>query len=382
MKIKSVEPVLLSAPYGTPADVELIKKFYPLGKRSAAFVVIETDEGLTGLGETYAGVFVPELVVQLINIIGKKLIGLNPLNVAQLQAMMTRMTSYWGYTGFAKNVISAIEIALWDLKGKFYNVPVYELLGGVKVDDIELYASGGLSKSLDDLGTELQSYAAQGFTTVKIRDRDLEVAPVAQSREAIGAGIKLIVDTNQSFFPHPATYHQALRYAKNIERYDVLFLEEPLGVEDFNGYQRLVKNSPMPISGGETLNSAAMFRQHIQGSAFDIVQPDATVIGGIAECLQVLNEARQHSLEAICHAYGAAPCQAANVHAAFAAGCSLFEWATPPNPLREELLTESWKIVSGRLQKPTAAGLGIELTEEIREKYAFIPGTNNPGNFQ
>lgn len=382
MKIKSVKPVLLSAPYGTPQDTELLKKFYPLGKRSAAFVLIETDEGLTGLGETYAGVFVPELVVQLVNIIGEELINLNPLNVSQLQAMMTRFTSYWGYTGFAKNVISALEIALWDLKGKFFNVPVYELLGGAKVEEIELYASGGLAKSLDDLEDELKSYVAQGFTTVKIRDRDLEIFPVERSRAAIGDETKLIVDTNQSFFPRPATYNEALRYARRIAEYDVLFLEEPLGVEDFKGYQKLVKHSPMPISGGETLNSAAIFRQHIRYQAFDIVQPDSTVIGGIGECLQVLNEAQQNSLEAVCHAYGAAPCQAANAHAAFAAGCRLFEWATPPNPLRDDLLVEPWKITKGKLQKPSIPGLGIQLTAEIMEKYAFIPGTNNPGNFQ
>lgn len=381
MKIKSVEPILLSAPYGTPQDTEL-KRFYPLGKRSAAFVQIETDDGLTGLGETYAGVFVPELVVQLANMIGEKLIGLDPFNVGPLQAMMTRLTSYWGYTGFAKNVISAIEIALWDLKGKALNVPVYELLGGAKVDDIEVYASGGLGKSLDDLATELKAYVSQGFTAIKIRDRDLEVSPVERSRQSIGDKVKLIVDSNQSFIPRPANYNEALRYAHRISEYNVLFLEEPLGVDNFTGYRRLVKNSPLPISGGETLNSAALFRHHIQERAFDIVQPDATVIGGIGECLEVLNDARNNSLEGVCHAYGAAPCQAANVQAAFAAGCSLFEWATPPNPLRDDLLVEPWRIVEGRLQKPNVAGLGVQLTPEIREKYAYIPGTANPGNFQ
>lgn len=381
LKIKNVTVTLLSAPYGTPQDTEL-KRFYPLGKRSAAFVEVETDDGLTGLGECYAGVFVPELVVKLVESLGEKLLGYDPFDVLRLQAMMTRATSYWGYTGFAKNVISAIEIALWDLKGKALGVPVYELLGGARVEEIELYASGGLGKSLEDLAGELQGYAAAGFTAVKIRDRDFLVSPVERSREAVGKNVKLIVDTNQSFMPQAAKYSEALRYARRISEYDVLFLEEPLAVDDLAGYSRLVANSPLPISGGETLNSAQIFCQHVDARAFDIIQPDATVIGGIIECFEALRYAENRGVEGVCHAFGAAPCQAANVHAAFAAGSRLLEWATPPNPLREALLADSWKIVGGKLQKPIAPGLGIELTEDAKREFAYVPGTNNPGNFR
>lgn len=100
MKITAVKPILLSAPDGAPNDTEL-KKFYPLGKRSAAFVIVETDEGVTGLGETYAGVFVPELVVQLVNYLGERLSGSDPFEIAELHRLMTRATSYWGHGGFA-----------------------------------------------------------------------------------------------------------------------------------------------------------------------------------------------------------------------------------------------------------------------------------------
>ncbi len=92
----------------------------------------------------------------------------------------------------------------------------------------------------------------------------------------------------------------------------------------------------------------------------------------------------QHStlIEGICHAFAAAPCQAANVHAAFAAGSRVIEWAMPHNPLRTELLIEPWKINGGKLQRPELPGLGIALTEEALKKYAYIPGTANPGNFR
>ena len=114
--------------------------------------MVETDEGVSGLGETYAGVFAPELTAQLLEMLGERLLGADPFAVRQLHAGLVRYTSYWGYTGFAKNVMSAIEIALWDLKGKALGVPVYELLGGARVEEIELYASGGLNKAPDGLG--------------------------------------------------------------------------------------------------------------------------------------------------------------------------------------------------------------------------------------
>jgi L-alanine-DL-glutamate epimerase-like enolase superfamily enzyme len=381
MKITNIKPILLSAPYGAPNDTEL-KRFYPLGKRSAAFVIVETDEGVTGLGETYAGVFVPELVAQLVNYLGERLTGSDPFEIAELHRMMTRATSYWGHGGFAKNVISAVEIALWDLKGKALKLPVYELLGGARVEDIELYASGGLAKTLDDLEEELRGYMDARFKAVKIRDRNFEVTPVARSRAAIGPDVRLIVDTNQSFTSRPARFAEALRYARRIAEHDVWFLEEPLAVDDLNGYRRLVVQSPMPISGGETFNSAATFRQWIDARAFDIAQPDAAVMGGIGECVETLRAAEAAGIEGVCHAFAAAPCQAANVHAAFAAGSRVFEWAMPHNPLRTELLIEPWKIKDGKLRRPELPGLGIALTEEVMKKYAYIPGAANPGNFK
>ncbi len=381
MKITAVSPVLLSAPYGTAADTEL-RRFYPTGLRSAAFVVIDTDEGVSGLGETYAGVFVPEVVVTLVREMGRHLVGLDPRPVRALHAMLARAIAYWGHGGVARNVLSAIEIALWDLRGKALGVPVYELLGGARTDAIELYASGGIDKAPDDLAAELQAFVADGFRTVKIRDRGMRGDAVGIARDALGPGVRLIVDANQSFCPRPATRAEALGYARRIAAHDVLFLEEPLGVDDLPGYRRLTARAPLPISGGETLNSAAAFRRHIEVRAFDIVQPDATVIGGIGDCVDALCEAGAAGLEGVCHAFGAAPCQAANAHAAFAAGCRLLEWAMPVNPLREALLVEPWRVVNGSLQRPTAPGLGIGLTEEVRERYRYVPGTANPGNFR
>jgi L-alanine-DL-glutamate epimerase-like enolase superfamily enzyme len=261
-------------------------------------------------------------------------------------------------------------------------VPVYELLGGARTESLKLYASGGIDKAPDDLARELAGYAAAGFPAVKIRARWFQVEKVRIAREAIGPDVALIVDAAQSFQAQPYRFHEALRFAELLAAFDVAFLEEPLGVDDLEGHRRLAKRSPVPISGGETITSAVEFKRLLEDGIFDIAQPDAAVVGGIAECLDVLRHADYLGLKGICHAWASAPTQAANVHAAFAAGCDMIEWAMPYNPLRTELLAEPWRIREGRLGRPTAPGLGIRLTEETLGEFAYVPGSANPGRIR
>lgn len=380
MKITKVRPVLVSAPYGAPNDAEL-RRDYPKGKRSSVFVIIETDEGVTGVGETLVGFFVPEVAEKLIEHLGAKLIGCDPFAIAELQRGMRLETSFWTRSGLTKCIISALEIALYDLKGKALGVPIYDLLGGARTPSLKLYASGGINKPLDDLAAEMRSYVAGGFKAVKIRARELQVDKVEAARAALGGEVKLIVDMNQSFVQRPIGYVEAMRYAREIAKYDIYFLEEPLEVDDVNGYQMMVKNAPMPISGGETFSSAAEFQRHIDLGCFHVVQPDATTVGGIGECYEVITNAQSRGIDAIPHVWGAAPCVAANIHAAFAAGARMSEYPMLPNPLRDEMYIEPFEITDGELRKPRLPGLGIQLTDELIAKYPYEPGTAHPGRF-
>lgn len=380
MKITKVKPVLVSAPYGAVNDAEL-RRDYPLGKRSSAFVVIETNEGVTGLGETLVGFFVPEIAAQLIKHLGKKLVGRDPFAIAELQRGMRLETSFWTRSGLAKCAISALEMALYDLKGKALGVPVYDLLGGARTSKLRLYASGGINKPLDDLAAEMKSYVAAGFKVVKIRARELQIDKVEVSRHALGPGVELIVDMNQSFVQQPIGFVEAMRYAREIAKYDIFFLEEPLEVDDVDGYRQMVRHAPMPISGGETFSSAAEFQRHVELGCFHVVQPDATTVGGVGECYEVIVHAQSRGVDAIPHVWGAGGCVAANVHAAFAAGARMSEWPMLPNPLRDEMYVAPFKIEDGELLKPCAPGLGIQLTDELIEKYPYVPGTAHPGKF-
>ncbi len=381
MKITRVRPVLVSAPYGASNDAEL-RRDYPKGKRSSAFVIVETDEGVTGVGETLVGFFVPEVAAQLIEHLGAKLVRCDPFAIAELQRGMRLETSFWTRSGLTKCVISAIEIALYDLKGKALGVPVCDLLGGARAPSLKLYASGGINKPLDDLADEMRAYRGAGFKAVKIRARELQVDKVAIAREALGPDVKLIVDMNQSFVQRPIGYVEAMRYANEIAGYDIFFLEEPLEVDDTNGYRMMVEHAPMPISGGETFTSAAEFQRHVDLNCFHVVQPDATTVGGIGECYEVITSAQSRGVDAIPHVWGAGPCVAANVHAAFAAGARMCEWPMLTNPLRDEMYVEPFEIIGGELRKPRLPGLGIQLTEELIAKYPYESGTAHPGRFR
>lgn len=381
MKITAVKPILVSAPYGTEKDKEL-RRDYPSGKRSSCFVLIDTDEGVTGIGETLVGFFAPDIAAALIEHFGKKLIGLDPFPIAELQRGMRLETTFWTRSGLAKCVISAIEIALYDLKGKALGVPVYDLLGGARTDALRVYASGGINKPLEDLAAEMSSYKEAGYKAVKIRARELQVDKVAVSREALGSEIKLIVDMNQSFVQRPIGFVEAMRYAREIAEYDIFFLEEPLEVDDVEGYCEMVKHAPMPISGGETFSSAAEFQRHVDLKCFHVVQPDATTVGGIGECFETIIYAQSRGIDAIPHVWGAGACVAANIHASFAAGARMTEFPMLENPLRDEMYIEPFVIKNGELQKPTLPGLGIQITEEFLEKFRYESGTAHPGRFQ
>src|SRR5262245_30235879 len=131
MKITAVRPVLLTHPYG--AD----------GRRSACFVEVETDAGITGTGETYAGVYVPEIAASIVGLFGPLLVGQDPTAPEAVYRLAYRATSYFGRTGLTVMVLSAIENACWDIAGQARGVPVHALLGGAVHDELPMYGSGG-----------------------------------------------------------------------------------------------------------------------------------------------------------------------------------------------------------------------------------------------
>jgi L-alanine-DL-glutamate epimerase-like enolase superfamily enzyme len=371
MKITGIETVLLSA---RPQE-EIRWSGGVISTVHASLVEVRTDEGVSGLGETYAGIFAPHAVRGVIEALAPLLVGEDPSDIARLFHKVYTRTLFWARTGIGISTLGAIEMALWDIRGRVLGVPVYQLLGGKVHERLPLYASGGLEKPLDSLLEEMRAYRRDGLKAVKVRigmslERDVE--KVLAVREAIGPDMSLMVDAVQGHNPEPWTAAEAVRAGLALRDLDIRWFEEPCAATDPAGYAHVRRHVPIPIAGGESSTSIYEFRNFFEKGALDIVQPDVAHAGGILECRKIAAMAQSYGVEVALHSWSSSVVLAGNYHLAFATpNCRILEYPTWGYPLRDELFAEPLRLDDGYLYPPQAPGLGVRLTDEIREKYAF-----------
>jgi L-alanine-DL-glutamate epimerase-like enolase superfamily enzyme len=280
--------------------------------------------------------------------------------------------------GAAINAISALENALWDIAGQEAGVPAWKLLGGLAQDRLPYYASAGQEKPYDALEREMSGYVRDGVPAVKIRtstEFDKAVAKVELCRKLLGPGIQIMVDAVMGSHPKPWDRKTAIRFAKAIEQYDIAWLEEPLAADDYEGLADVRRQSPIPISGGETSFGLTEFGHFLKAGSLDIVQPDACTSGGMLECNRIAAAAALYGVRVAPHAWGSGATVMANVHWAFTQpNIMVQEIPTWGFPLRDALLVEPIRFDGGHILPPTAPGLGLRLTDEIRAKYPWQGG--------
>lgn len=375
MRIASVEPVLLSHTY-PPEDVQTWSGGVLAGI-TAGLVRITTTDGLTGIGETYAANFAPEVVRALVHHFEPYLVGQDPSDIDRLWTSCYSRNLYWGRSGVSISVLSAIESALWDLIGKAVGKPVWELLGGLAHERLPRYASGGMDPAPGALAAEQERYRAAGFVASKIRagvspEADFEKA--AAVREVLGPDIGLAVDAVQGSNPKPWTADIAIEAARRLAPLGLLWLEEPCAATDIEGYVAVRKVSEIPVAGAESCTTAREVGEFIKAGALDLVQPDAAHIGGILECRKAAVMAEEAGLPIAVHAWASAGCLMSNYHVAFASPSTAWlEYPTQPNPLITAFLAEPLVVEDGHVLAPRAPGLGLDLTPEIEEQYPYKP---------
>jgi len=368
MKITSVEAIPLEAPLEKP--VSRARQIVPLKARRSLLVRLTTDEGLTGLGEGLTPV-APEAAAAVVERVLKPfLIGRDPLDSEPIWEKLYATNSSRGYSrGYQMIAISAVDIALWDLKGRILGQPVCRLLGGSFLDRIPVYATGlMIEEEPRAILDQAEEYYDQGFRAMKLKigqDEAQDLETVRNLRRALGPEVKIMVDANGAY-----DSSTALRIGRRLQELDIFWFEEPTPPEDLAGLARVRAGLDLYVAAGECEYTRFGFRELFLKEAVDVCQPDVARAGGITECRRIAALAQAFNVRYAPHAWGGAVCLAATVHlAASLPNFLICELDRVPNPLRDELTLERPDFRDGFLHLPARPGLGLTLDEGALERY-------------
>jgi D-galactarolactone cycloisomerase len=344
----------------------------------AALVEVTLSDGTTGIGEAGAGIMAAVAVPGLVEAYRPYLEGRSFTNPLDVGDHLRAYTAFWSRGGLAAGVAGAIETAVLDAASRRAGVPAYELLGGLARDDIEAYASGGLGTTFDDVSDWATAQVRAGFGTVKFRamtDPDTTIDLMNHVVGRLPEGTRFIIDAVQACASHPWSVADAVRVGENAARLGARWYEEPAQADDVAGFAAVRRAVDVPVSGVESNATEREFAQLIEGQAIDIAQPDVTFVGGPRAFARVADRAAEGGVACVPHVWGSAVTFAANLHVALAhPHVELFEFCTLPNPLRDAMRAEPVDFRDGRIGAPTAPGLGLVLTPELEQEFAFIPG--------
>ena len=353
LQIEKIEPYVISHRLDTPFYFSQ----WQYDTRKICIVKITLEDGTYGWGEGYG----PANIIKAgIDFFRPFLIGEIALEHETIwQEMYCRSIDY-ARSGILQAAISAIDVALWDIKGKLLDQPVSILLGGIKNPAIEPYATGLYFKQVENLEQHLVEealmYKSQGFKATKMKvglgiKRDIKL--IAAIRKAIGPDMKLMIDAN-----HAYSYKEAVELARKIEKYDIGWFEEPVSPEDYEGYRRLRDNTSIPIAGGECEYLKFGFKRLLENECVDIIQPDICATGGLTEAKRISALAQAYNKDVVPHSWGTWIAISATVH--FVANLDknpgrLFsdlptmELDRTENALRDEVTTHEIEIQGGPL---------------------------------
>lgn len=354
------------------------------------FLKIETDEGLVGWGEPVIegkAATVKAAVMELI----EGLIGKDPLNIEDHWNAMYRGGFYRGGP-ILMSAIAGIDQALWDIKGRFYNTPIHQLLGGKARDSIKVYSWIGGDRPVD-VGMAARNMVEQGFLAVKMNateelqyvdsyDKvDQAIERIAMVREAVGQHVGIGVDFHGRVHKPMAKF-----LAKGLEPYRPMFIEEPVLPENNEALREIAQHVAIPIATGERMFSKWQFKKLLTDGHVDIIQPDLSHAGGITECKKIFSMAEAFDVAVAPHcplgpiALAACLQVDATCHNAFIQEQSLGIHYNQGSDLLDYIVDKDvFKYENGYVKIPEGPGLGIEVNEEhVRKMAALGHNWKNP----
>jgi L-alanine-DL-glutamate epimerase-like enolase superfamily enzyme len=386
MKIVDIECYVLLAPNMSTGSTS--------SAQDSFVVIVRTDEGVSGIGESDVNPWIAKACVEApgTHTMGlgmrEMLIGADPLEIEELWQRIYVGTCMNGRRGAVIHALGAIDMALWDIRGKAEGKPIFQLLGGAKQEVVVPYAS------LQPAGRDWRAYrdslcawaeqAKQlGFRAVKAEvtmngpyahdgmheDYDKHTLVVEAVRKALGPDIALMIDV-QYMWPDAAT---ALRTVRDWEEFDIFFLETPIWIDRVDEYAKLHDAAPMPIAAGEWQATRWEFEELLDRGKIDVAQPDIGRVGGFGEAKAVCDMAAARGRIIVPHCWKTGVSVTATAHLAFnTPHCRFIEYLPPKlctETLRRELAIDGFDFVDGLIHKPTKPGLGAELNEEALRRY-------------
>ena len=354
-------------------------EYIPAGKY--LFIKVHTDEGLTGTGEVGSWGYLDGTLGVLKKLEGY-LIGQDPRRIEHHWQYMYRSMYFRG--SIIMSAIAAIDIALWDIKGKALGVPVYELLGGKYRDKVRTYPAV-FKFTPEEMAAACADIKTQGFTAARLmitgdaRQRSCgiedsvfshrvsaQIARVRACREAVGDDFDLILEVHRSM-----SVPEAIAFAKGVESYNPLFLEDPIAPDSDEVMAEVAAKTWLPIATGERFITVQEFENLLMKKAARYVRPDLCALGGITACKKVAAIAESHYVDIVPHN---------PLGPVSTAACLQLDAAVPNVAIQEfpsfylaggekEMITTELVLDHGFLVIPDAPGIGIELADDITEKF-------------
>jgi galactonate dehydratase len=373
-----------SAQIGTRSAIHLTDiRVYPVGVggRNLIFVKVETDQGISGIGEAYSA-GPDDATIATIYDFKRWLIGQDPRNVEHIWATMYNFTRFPG--GLVVNsAMSGIEHALWDIAGKTAGLPVYMLAGGKCRERIRLYQSAGGNEPREVADRAKALVEKYGYTAIKMQPHPprgnampynrvtrLAALRVGAVRDSLGPDIDIGVDVHAKFFE----LNRAIRIAKAIEPFNPMWLEEPIRPENVDAMAKLAEHVDIPLASGECNYTKYEFRTILASQALDIIQPDICVCGGYLEMKKIAAMAEAHYVVVAPHNPMGPVATTVNVHfAASTPNFKILEYHPDDATPRKDLLKEPLLVKDGYIPVPAKPGWGIELNEEAFKHYPPKP---------
>ena len=367
MKITDVEAIHLRLP-----KVEEVAD----GTQDCLVVRIHTDAGITGLGEVVSCSYVARAVVEAPRSapfrhgLAEIVKGLDPRDTDAVAQAMIEGTAWYGPGGVTRHAMSGIDMALWDIRGKEIGQPVRRLLADSAVDIVPCYASVLWPDSPDQVAESAGIFLDQGYRAVKYGwapmgpDLDLDEELVAAARAALGEELELMVDAGRAW-----DLDGALARVERFAPYRVSWLEEPLHPYDTEGYRQLSASSSIPIAAGEAVTLLEEYEQLLEHGRIHVVQPDLGRVGGITSGQRIAELATATGARPVPHAFGTGVLLAASAQWTAACQQPLTEYTRAPSPLARDLVRHTMEFKGGMLYLNNAPGLGVELDENVVEKF-------------